>query len=80
MLFDLEKINMTYITKSVKFIKICIISLHICNLDFMNWIYIILKYNSGYVKKWFAKLLTSYSTHNSIKNLKNSKKSKEEHR
>jgi hypothetical protein len=31
--------------------QICKISLHICNRDFINGIYIILGYNSDYTKK-----------------------------
>jgi hypothetical protein len=31
------------------------VSLHIWNLDFMNWIYIIFGYNSGHAKKKYAK-------------------------
>jgi len=38
--------------KNVKYVKIYKISLHICKLNFMNRIDIILKYNSGRTKKY----------------------------
>lgn len=37
--------------KNVKCAKICKISLHICDLDFMNRIYTIPSYNFGCAKK-----------------------------
>jgi hypothetical protein len=52
MLLNLETIDICiYMLKNIKYAKICKISLHICNQDFMNQIYIILGYNSGCAKK-----------------------------
>jgi hypothetical protein len=52
MLLNLETIDICiYMLKNVKYSKICKISLHICNRNFMNRIYIIFGYNSGYRKR-----------------------------
>jgi hypothetical protein len=52
MLLNLETIDICiHMLKNFKYAKICKISLHICNRDFMNRIYIILGYNFVYVKK-----------------------------
>jgi len=47
---EINKICMDML-KNVKYAKICKISLHICNQDFMNQIYILLWYKSGSTKK-----------------------------
>jgi hypothetical protein len=52
MLLNLETIDICiYMLKNVKYAKMCKISLHICNRDFINRIYIILGYNSDCAKK-----------------------------
>jgi hypothetical protein len=52
MLLNLGTIDICiYMLKNVKYAKICKISLHICNRDFMNQIYVVLGYNSGCAKK-----------------------------
>jgi hypothetical protein len=57
MLLNLETIDMCiYMLKNIKYVKMCKISLHICNRDFINRIYIILGYNSGCTKKIYQVL------------------------
>jgi hypothetical protein len=52
MLLNLETIDICiYMLKNIKYAKICNISLHICNRDYKNRIYVILGFNFGYAKK-----------------------------
>jgi len=53
MLLNQEIINICiHMLKNVKYINIYKISLHICNLYFINLIYIIIENNSGWAKKY----------------------------
>lgn len=52
MLNNLETINIyIHLLKNVEYVKMCKISLHICNLDFISRIYIMLGYNCSGTKK-----------------------------